>query len=46
MKWLDITVKVAYQRKDVAVSVNKESLNKNSSKNYFSGFSFTLHCIF
>ena len=42
MKWLDIMVKVVYQRKDVAVSVNKESLNKN----YFSGFSFTLHCIF
>ena len=27
-------------RKDVAVSINKESMNKSSSKLYFSGFSF------
>ena len=32
--------------KDVAVSVNKESVNKSSSKNSFLRFSFSLYYIF
>ena len=33
-------------RKDVAVSVNKETMNKCSSKKYLSGFSFSLYYTF
>ena len=50
MKWLLLQTRILLLksgiRKDVAVSINKESMNNGSSKMYFSGFSFSLYYSF
>ena len=50
MKWLLPQTKTLLLksgvRKNVFVSVNDESINKSSSKTYFSGFNFSLYCTF